>query len=125
MPAPDGTVWDWPHELQWVHGSRTVVNDHRRSGRALDGGGFNGSTVREPWLIAICASTHPPNNICFNGSTVREPWLIGPVLVDVRSQQARLQWVHGSRTVVNDRVREPDLDGRETASMGPRFENRG
>src|SRR5262249_14980385 len=37
------------NKLQWVHGPRTVVMSVRRRQPALRAG-FNGSTVREPWL---------------------------------------------------------------------------
>ena len=39
-------------------------------------------------------------------------------------QHARLQWVHGSRTVVNYELAD-FLKATRKASMGPRFENRG
>ncbi len=60
---------------------------------------------------------------CFNGSTVREPWLLTRISA-ARTTRARLQWVHGPRTVVIYASLThcvPD-DG---ASMGPRSENRG
>ena len=62
-------------ELQWVHGPITVVMVH--------------------WLV-IAIRTHAG----FNGSTVREPWLCCTGLQAILSGIAMLQWVHGPRTVV-------------------------
>ena len=85
--------------VQWVHGPRTVVmvqSDHRPASAKA---GFNGSTVREPWL---CMVYHGPS------------W----------DQYMELQWVHGPRTVVMlTSVRWIALP--IAASMGPRSENRG
>ncbi len=141
--------------LQWVHGPRTVVmssdqcteclcdgvasmgprSENRgyaegRLGRHQVAAGFNGSTVREPWLCRLShrrpaavgqnASMGPrsenrgygprldllvnlSDRPCFNGSTVREPWLCLPVLPAAAPADRVLQWVHGPRTVVMDR----------------------
>ena len=89
-----------PHRLQWVHGSRTVVNAgaSERFGPVV--WGFNGSTVREPWLISPPAST----------PATRPRWLqwvhgsrtvVNPAAMARRRSIPSLQWVHGSRTVVN------------------------
>ena len=136
-------------ELQWVHGPRTVVmtaevcdpaqldsrasmgprSENRgyarpcRLHRSAVQSGFNGSTVREPWLCATRqASLRSVHG--FNGSTVREPWLCA-VLTDVTVETATR--FNGST------VREPwlcssaasMLTRHRTASMGPRSENRG
>jgi hypothetical protein len=104
--------------LQWVHGPRTVVISSsprpfcarheasmgpRFENRGYRGpfpatptrqAGFNGSTVREPWLSAMLPSTDTPKDRRFNGSTVREPWLSLFLLADSDRVRA-LQWVHG------------------------------
>src|SRR5439155_27990 len=61
--------------------------------------GFNGSTVREPWLSPRrrWRGRRPRG---FNGSTVREPWLSSDLSVTGGTTTWTLQWVHGSRTVV-------------------------
>ncbi len=60
----------------------------------------------------------------FNGSTVREPWLCPPRPGRVAGLVVELQWVHGPRTVV---IGSGAGAGRAaaSASMGPRSENRG
>ena len=62
-------------QLQWVHGSRTVVNNTEHCICPASLPGFNGSTVREPWLMEHEDRTGTIGR-SFNGSTVREPWLI-------------------------------------------------
>src|SRR5436853_257003 len=108
--------------LQWVHGPRTVVMVGDARQREALPEGFNGSTVREPWLwqqggLSQWCKTR------FNGSTVREPWL----------------WSYGQLLSLGtdgfngSTVREPWLClllGQANvlhrhASMGPRSENRG
>src|SRR5207302_1169153 len=59
----------------------------------------------------------------FNGSTVREPWLSSNPAIEMRTH-VKLQWVHGSRTVVISK-QESDFIKKYLASMGPRFANRG
>ncbi len=111
--------------------------------------GFNGSTVREPWLsLSLTASefsgkwlqwVHGPRTVVmqearrscrqgmegFNGSTVREPWLSMSMVPEVGRPGWQLQWVHGPRTVVIEvRTAERRRIVRG-ASMGPRSENRG
>ena len=58
----------------------------------------------------------------FNGSTVREPWLCRSRLTH---RARRLQWVHGPITVVMLHPHVTDLASAAYASMGPRSENRG
>src|SRR5207302_288319 len=70
------SVWE---VLQWVHGSRTVVIGPSRTIWRGFFTGFNGSTVREPWL-----SSAPKEEV---------------------ERAGALQWVHGSRTVVIDYYR--------------------
>ena len=60
---------------------------------------FNGSTVREPWLIREPGGRRGAGPR-FNGSTVREPWLMRNRAA-IQAEPSGLQWVHGSRTVVN------------------------
>ncbi len=84
--------------LQWVHGPRTVVIAAAERTSPGGGLGFNGSTVREPWLLNR-ASFVRHRLSGFNGSTVREPWLFS-----------------GERRAGAERL---------SASMGPRSENRG
>ena len=121
--------------LQWVHGPRTVVmvDDDTLSTRSRNS--FNGSTVREPWLWRM-KSRQWPTLESFNGSTVREPWLccktplgadVGiPASMGPRSENrgyaagcsvktaccAKLQWVHGPRTVVMRTVHLSSCAGR-------------
>ena len=61
--------------------------------------GFNGSTVGEPWLGPSEPTTLRAGESRFNGSTVGEPWL-GRNRRPIPHALARLQWVHGRRTVV-------------------------
>ena len=81
-------VVDAKGSLQWVHGPRTVVMRIARVGRRLQERGFNGSTVREPWL-----------------------W---PAARVSRLRQQLLQWVHGPRTVVMIAL----LDGDQSFDPG-------
>ena len=107
--------------LQWVHGPRTVVivgvvqrieqgktasmgprSENRGYGNpqgpaGAEPRGFNGSTVREPWLSWMIPESSLPRLV--------------------------LQWVHGPRTVVMRR--HGRLRRLHEASMGPRSENRG
>ena len=109
--------------LQWVHGPRTVVMT-RTFSAGLPACGFNGSTVREPWLYGnrrrwCCVRPS------FNGSTVREPWLCQDRRTGV-GPAGQLQWVHGPRTVVMPiAVGADPQKAISSASMGPRSENRG
>ena len=61
--------------LQWVHGLGTVVRAADAARPGIDGAGFNGSTVWEPWLGAQDEGTQIVWPDGFNGSTVWEPWL--------------------------------------------------
>ena len=65
--------WLIRNELQWVHGPRTVVMSEGQAASA-NRHGFNGSTVREPWLLIVLSHSQDTTS-SFNGSTVREPWL--------------------------------------------------
>ena len=109
--------------LQWVHGPRTVVMAWLDGDTFAFVAGFNGSTVREPWLCPVavahepapCAASMGPRSenrgygrrrivvevspVRFNGSTVREPWLCNATGPWAWMSDA-LQWVHGPRTVV-------------------------
>ena len=84
--------------LQWVHGSRTVVNPTKRAVAA--------HSQKLQWVHG----SRTVVNWCNAADTILS---------------TLLQWVHGSRTVVN---RASPADGPRmiyAASMGPRFENRG
>ena len=85
--------------------------------------GFNGSTVREPWLSLSWQLSKKGRN-GFNGSTVREPWLSVDEPIFPMTLKA-LQWVHGSRTVVIGVIAKLEQTWVRLASMGPRFANRG
>ena len=86
---------------------------------------FNGSTVREPWYRARARYRSGARAIRFNGSTVREPWLSRRCVMPGSATGHRLQWVHGSRTVVIGRRCEWPAPALQVASMGPRFASRG
>ena len=88
--------------LQWVHGRRTVVREGAPRRSTPRQAGFNGSTVGEPWL----GVRYVPGTVLtpsFNGSTVGEPWL-GWSELEHASKLLALQWVHGRRTVVRERI---------------------
>ena len=70
-----------------------------------------------------------PRDLCrsgdgFNGSTVRGPWLSLSEQVTKWLSVIWLQWVHGPRTVVIGRKQRHHDHGAD-ASMGPRSEDRG
>src|SRR5207248_586859 len=112
-----------------------------------NGSGFNGSTVRGPWLSRRVQRERNDHARSFNGSTVRGPWLSrhlshrrrrmasfngstvrGPWLSKRKSSyeqnHQKLQWVHGPRTVVISHYRAGS-GAVLVASMGPRSEDRG
>ena len=75
--------------------------------------GFNGSTVREPWL---CSSGKPiaQAKTRFNGSTVREPWLCR-VSLRRKTPVFTLQWVHGCQQRPPCRPKSRPVVGRPLA----------
>ena len=84
--------------------------------------GFNGSTVREPWLFVLAVW---PIWRCsrFNGSTVREPWLS---LCTYQNQPRERRASMGPRSENRGySTRGLTPFARNVASMGPRSENRG
>ncbi len=119
-PLPGARWWA---SLQWVHGPRTVVIHIALEREGVRPVGFNGSTVREPWLF------RPVQSPFCTGLQLQ--WVHGPRTVVIRTSRPSaseppkaLQWVHGPRTVVI-RARPAILPPPDAASMGPRSENRG
>ena len=116
------SMWDEGCELQWVHGPRTVVMDFWLRRGQLEQGASMGTRF-ENRGYEVNGRIAWPSSKSFNGSTVREPWLSRTSKQGVDTCE-RLQWVHGSRTVVNPR-KGAAMTATTRASMGPRFENRG
>ncbi len=82
--------------LQWGHDPKTV--DGSSNGAKCSGSrGFNGATIRRPWMGFRPYPSAPRSNR-FNGATIRRPWMD---------------------------ENDPGARGLSAASMGPRSEDRG
>ncbi len=110
-------------QLQWGHDPKTV--DGRAAPRPDDAssGGFNGATIRRPWMA------NPLKGGADGGRWLQ--WGHDPKTVDGQSARDEqgggggwLQWGHDPKTV-DGWLQRPPRRAARLASMGPRSEDRG
>ncbi len=110
-----------PRALQWVHGPRTVVMRSLSLSRRVGSGASMGPRS-ENRGYAQSQATHCASHTGFNGSTVREPWLWNGVNGTGDAGWASMGPRSENRGYdISGAVKLPP----ESASMGPRSENRG